>query len=77
MDILAFNYFSAAFNILTDVLLAVLPIPVLATLRLSRKRKIALATVFGAGVLTIAATITRQVYNFKTFKDADYSVSNS
>lgn len=39
IDILAFNYFNAAFHILTDLLLAVLPIPILKTLQISPRRK--------------------------------------
>jgi hypothetical protein len=69
----SFNYFNAAFHILTDILLAVLPIPVLAKLQLSRKRKITLATVFGVEILTIAATIVRQVYNFIALTQLDFS----
>ena len=73
INLLTFNYFNAAFHILTDLVLAILPIPVLVTLQLSRKRKIALAMVFGAGILTIAATIARQVYNFIALTQMDFS----
>jgi len=73
INLLTFNYFNAAFHILTDILLAVVPIPVLAKLQLSRKRKIALAITFGVGILTIAATIARQVYNFIALTQLDFS----
>ncbi|KAH8687891.1 hypothetical protein BGZ60DRAFT_522527 [Tricladium varicosporioides] len=73
IDLLTFNYFNAAFHILTDLLLALLPIPVLTKLQLSTKRKIALGTVFAAGGLTIAATICRQVYNFIALTQLDFS----
>ncbi|KAL3417394.1 hypothetical protein PVAG01_11394 [Phlyctema vagabunda] len=73
IDLLTFNYFNAAFHILTDILLGVLPIPVLRTLQLSRRKKLALATVFGAGLLTIAATVARQVYNFIALTGPDFS----
>ena len=73
INLLTFNYFNAAFHILTDLILAILPIPVLMGLQLSRKRKIALAMVFGAGILTIAATVARQAYNFIALTGPDFS----
>lgn len=39
MDILAFNYFNAGFHILTDVLLALIPIPMLKRLQINRRQK--------------------------------------
>ncbi|PGH06294.1 hypothetical protein GX51_02491 [Blastomyces parvus] len=63
IDILRFNYFNAAFHILTDILLAVLPIPILKTLHINRRRKIGLTFCFGVGMLTILVTIARQVTN--------------
>ncbi|KLJ09095.1 hypothetical protein EMPG_15486 [Blastomyces silverae] len=63
IDILYFNYFNAAFHILTDILLAVLPIPILKTLHINRRRKIGLIFCFSIGMLTICVTIARQVTN--------------
>lgn len=37
--LLPFNYFNAAFHILTDLLLAFLPIPILKSLKINRRRK--------------------------------------
>jgi hypothetical protein len=73
IDLLKFNYYNAAFHILTDILLAILPIPVLVELQLSRRRKFALAISFGVGIITIAATFTRQILLGKALHGTDFS----
>jgi hypothetical protein len=73
IDLLKFNYYNAAFHILTDILLAILPIPVLVELQLSRRRKFALTTSFGVGIITIAATFTRQILLAKALHGTDFS----
>ncbi|KAL2362486.1 hypothetical protein RJZ56_004619 [Blastomyces dermatitidis] len=57
IDILHFHYFNA------DILLAVLPIPILKTLHINRRRKIGLVFYFSIGILTICVTIARQMTN--------------
>ncbi|CAJ2506890.1 Uu.00g080760.m01.CDS01 [Anthostomella pinea] len=63
INILAFKYWNAAFFIVTDILLALTPIPVLRNLQMNHRRKIALGIMFGLGLLTIGGTIERQVTN--------------
>lgn len=73
IDILSFNYFNAAFHIFTDLLLAVLPIPILKGLQINHKKKIALVVVFAVGALTIFCTIARQVTNAIALNNMDFS----
>ncbi|KAK2804505.1 hypothetical protein FQN50_006580, partial [Emmonsiellopsis sp. PD_5] len=63
IDLLSFNYFNAAFHILTDIMLALLPIPILRHLQITKRRKIGLIVCFSVGLLTIFGTIARQVTN--------------
>ncbi|OJJ46001.1 hypothetical protein ASPZODRAFT_25901 [Penicilliopsis zonata CBS 506.65] len=63
IDILDFNYFNAAFHIFTDIMLAIIPIPILRNLQMNKRRKIGLMIVFAVGLLTIATTVARQVTN--------------
>jgi hypothetical protein len=51
LNVSAFWYANAAFNIVTDILICVLPIPVLMTLQLPRKEKYSLMAVFALGGL--------------------------
>lgn len=44
-------FFNAAFNILTDIIILALPMPVLSSLRLPIKQKIGLMFVFALGGL--------------------------
>jgi len=73
IELLKFSYCNTAFHILTDILLAILPIPVLVELQLSRRRKLALAIPFGVGIITIAATFTRQLLLGKALHGTDFS----
>lgn len=51
MDRLAFWFSNAALNIATDIIIVVIPIPLIRTLQISRKQKIALIMVFAVGGL--------------------------
>ena len=50
---------SAAVNIAAEVFILILPLPMLVPLRLTRKKKIGLYALFGAGVLTVAVAAAR------------------
>ncbi|KAH7211923.1 hypothetical protein DER44DRAFT_659444 [Fusarium oxysporum] len=52
-------YVCAGINILTDLVVAILPLPVIWKLNLRRSQKIALSTVFGLGCFSIALAIVR------------------
>jgi len=73
INILDFNYFNAAFHILTDLMLAVIPIPILKGLQVSRRKKIGLVIVFAVGALTILGTIARQVTNAIALNNMDFT----
>lgn len=51
IDLLAFWLFNASFNSATDIIICVLPIPVLRALSLPRKQTVVLILLFGLGVL--------------------------
>ncbi|KAF4534194.1 uncharacterized protein LTHEOB_13000 [Lasiodiplodia theobromae] len=63
IDLLSFNYFNAAFHILTDMVLALLPIPVLNNLQIEQAQRRGLVVIFGVIILAVAGTIARQVTN--------------
>ncbi|RVX74672.1 hypothetical protein B0A52_01799 [Exophiala mesophila] len=59
IDLLAFWLFNASFNSATDIIICVLPIPVLKALSLSRKQTIVLILLFLLGAFICAASIIR------------------
>ncbi|KAF8246192.1 hypothetical protein K440DRAFT_662286 [Wilcoxina mikolae CBS 423.85] len=73
INILDFNYFNATFHILTDLMLAVIPIPILKGLQINRRKKIGLVIVFAVGALTILGTIARQVTNAIALNNMDFT----
>ncbi|KAI9739700.1 MAG: hypothetical protein M1834_006419 [Cirrosporium novae-zelandiae] len=72
INLLTFNYFNAAFHILSDLILAILPIPILKHLNMNKKRKLGLSILFSIGILTIAITIARQVTNAISLTHVDF-----
>ncbi|KAJ5691369.1 hypothetical protein N7488_012104 [Penicillium malachiteum] len=52
-------YASAAVNIATEVIILILPVPLLRTLRTSTTQKIALYMLFGCGIIVIAVASAR------------------
>ncbi|KAF2122028.1 hypothetical protein BDV96DRAFT_562816 [Lophiotrema nucula] len=50
-----------ALNLLTDTIILILPMPMLYHLQLSKARKVAVASVFCVGAVTVGATIAREV----------------
>ncbi|KAK0119928.1 hypothetical protein ONS95_011353 [Cadophora gregata] len=52
-------FFNAAFNILTDIIILVLPMPVLSSLRLPLKQKIGLMLVFALGGFVCLVSVLR------------------
>jgi hypothetical protein len=67
------TYFNAAFHILTDLMIAVVPIPLLKGLQINQKKKIGLVIVFAVGGLTIIGTIARQVTNAIALNNSDFT----
>ncbi|EQB56978.1 hypothetical protein GCG54_00002953 [Colletotrichum gloeosporioides] len=59
MDRLAFWFSNAALNIATDIIIVVIPIPLIRTLQISRKQKIALIMVFAVGGFVCITSIIR------------------
>ncbi|KFX89938.1 hypothetical protein V490_06755 [Pseudogymnoascus sp. VKM F-3557] len=64
---------TAVSNIITDVMLFVLPIPTILKLKMSRSHKIACILIFGIGSLTVATSVVRLVYLPGTLKSTDIS----
>jgi hypothetical protein len=73
INLLTFNYFNAAFHIATDLLIAVLPIPILKGLQISSRKKVGLVIVFAVGALTIVGTVARQVTNAIALTNRDFT----
>lgn len=73
INILNFNFFNASFGILTDVVLALLPIPLLLELQVNTQKKIALAVVFSFGLIAIAGTIGRLASTVTWSRSPDFT----
>ncbi|RBR12218.1 uncharacterized protein FIESC28_08704 [Fusarium coffeatum] len=55
---------ATACNIASDIMLILLPIPIVINISLSRKRRIGLCCVFGLGLFNILAAVLNRYYNF-------------
>ncbi|KAF7881614.1 uncharacterized protein EAF02_006302 [Botrytis sinoallii] len=60
-----------ALNLLTDIIILVLPMPMLYRLQLSRGRKLGLAAIFAIGGFAVGATLARNVEIAVKLKDSD------
>jgi len=72
-DIYAFWFFSAGFNIVTDIALCILPIPTLVTLQLPRKQKYGLICVFLLGGFGCVTSVLRLIKLYELYKSVDVS----
>ncbi|RLL97479.1 hypothetical protein CFD26_106816 [Aspergillus turcosus] len=59
INMTAFWYANAAFNILSDLVLIALPVPVVLKLQLPRKSKVAICGIFGLGIFTCITSVLR------------------
>ncbi|KFY26446.1 hypothetical protein V491_01304 [Pseudogymnoascus sp. VKM F-3775] len=64
---------TAVSNIITDVMLFVLPTPMILKLKMSKSQKIACILIFALGSLTIATSVIRLVYLPGTLRSTDIS----
>ncbi|KAH7303703.1 hypothetical protein BKA65DRAFT_560578 [Rhexocercosporidium sp. MPI-PUGE-AT-0058] len=71
INVLTFNYFNAAFFIISDIFLASAPIFIIRNLQLDARRKRALGIMFALGILAIGGTIARQVTNAVAINNVD------
>ncbi|KAJ6184423.1 hypothetical protein N7519_005724 [Penicillium mononematosum] len=69
-------FFNASMNIVTDIALLVLPMPLLSKLQLPRTQKIALMGVFAIGILVVVTSILRLSSLREVAKSPDTSYSN-
>ncbi|TEY54225.1 hypothetical protein BOTCAL_0241g00060 [Botryotinia calthae] len=60
-----------ALNLFTDIIILVLPMSMLYTLQLSRRRKLGLAEIFAIGGFAVGATLARNVEIAVKLKDSD------
>ncbi|KAL5358589.1 hypothetical protein BJX96DRAFT_146823 [Aspergillus floccosus] len=58
-DLVAFSYFTNITNLVTDIWIFALPLPVIFKLQMSRNRKIALSFLFSIGLATCAISAAR------------------
>ncbi|KAJ5558634.1 hypothetical protein N7535_008851 [Penicillium sp. DV-2018c] len=69
-------FFNASMNIVTDMTLLLLPMPLLSNLQLPRKQKYALMGVFAIGILVVVTSILRLSSLRQVAKSTDTSYSN-
>ncbi|KAG0635769.1 hypothetical protein HOY80DRAFT_910196 [Tuber brumale] len=67
-------YAQAGFNIFSDVVILVLPLPSLIRLQVSKRKRVALMVIFCIGSIAVIASIVRinALYLFQTSKDIPY-----
>ncbi|KAJ5623281.1 hypothetical protein N7490_011886 [Penicillium lividum] len=70
-------YSNAAMQILTDVILLVLPMPALATLHLPRQQKVGIFVVFSVGIFVIATSSVRVYELSKMINGRDFTKTNA
>lgn len=68
---------NSSFNIVTDVLFATLPIPLIWQLQLNLRTKISLILVLSLGWFACAAATVKAVLQFNVLNDLDWTVHNS
>lgn len=64
---------TAVSNIITDILLFVLPIPMIVRLRMGVFQKVGAIVIFGIGSLTVTTSVVRLVYLFTVLRSTDVS----
>ncbi|RLL97719.1 hypothetical protein CFD26_107025 [Aspergillus turcosus] len=69
-------FFNAAMNILTDLCVLVLPIPVLSHLRLPRRQKIRVIFIFATGGFACVTSMVRLNYLTRATHTTDYTKDN-
>ncbi|KAJ6256483.1 hypothetical protein Dda_8345 [Drechslerella dactyloides] len=74
LDLSTLYYTSASINILTDILILLLPIPVLMTLQIRKGKKLALIGIFFIGSIAVLASISRiwALWLYQNTKDVSY-----
>ncbi|KAK7892837.1 hypothetical protein LTR67_007074 [Exophiala xenobiotica] len=72
-NIYAFWFFSAGFNIVTDIALCILPIPTLMTLRMPPKQKYSLIFVFVLGGFGCVTSVLRLIKFYEMYHSVDLS----
>ena len=77
LDLQAFFFANAAFNVITDVLVMALPIPVIAKLQIKRRQRLGLALIFFVGLFATATSIVRMTTIKTGGKNADVSWTTS
>ncbi|KAI9712651.1 MAG: hypothetical protein M1820_001272 [Bogoriella megaspora] len=69
--------FNSSIIMATDVLFAVLPIPLILSLQLNKRQKISLIIALSLGFFSCAASLVKTVLQFNVFKNADWTVHDS
>ncbi|KAG4026441.1 hypothetical protein MFRU_040g00020 [Monilinia fructicola] len=65
------SYAVGGINIFTDVVILIMPLPLIYHLHLSLAHKLGLVAIFGTGILAVVCTIARQVIIVETLRDYD------
>ncbi|KAK0710832.1 hypothetical protein B0H67DRAFT_554900 [Lasiosphaeris hirsuta] len=65
--------FATSFNISSDLLLLLIPLPIIIRTRLPVRRKVILCLVLGLGIFNIIAAVLNRYYNFSNPNDMGYT----
>jgi hypothetical protein len=68
---------SVVFNIVTDVLFACLPVPLIWQLQLNMRKRVSLIVVLSLGWFACVAAIIKAVKQWHVLDDLDWTVSDS
>jgi hypothetical protein len=61
VNLVAFTYFTNIFNLVTDIMIFLMPMPLIYRLRVSRQQKLALAGLFAIGFVYVHSSIVAQL----------------
>ncbi|ERF77189.1 hypothetical protein EPUS_06469 [Endocarpon pusillum Z07020] len=75
IDTIKVSYAVGGINVFSDLVILVMPIPLLLKLNLKKSQKLGLLAIFATGTFTVACTIVRQVVIMKTLRDFDHGFS--
>ncbi|ATZ45769.1 Btp1 [Botrytis cinerea B05.10] len=65
------SYAVGGINIFTDIVILIMPLPLIYRLQLKLAQKLGLIAIFGTGILVVVCTIARQVIIVETLRDYD------
>ncbi|KAL8713319.1 MAG: hypothetical protein Q9220_002518 [cf. Caloplaca sp. 1 TL-2023] len=65
-------FFKGTFNVVLDILILTLPIPIISRMKMARNKKIGIMAIFGTGGIALICSILSLAYRAKLYGSADW-----